>query len=373
MKKILLIISSLIFFLLFNINAHADSVIGLSGSYYFCFGTTFADIDGSTTIVSGDVGCTNNYSGDIKGSTTAHFLPSANYPVSGGDVLFGAANTFDVTLTPSSSLTTGNTYKLDIVLFSSSTNGHKLDLYNSGSFQGWNGSNWSSNYISSKSISTSYDKGSGKVYISILFTLSNNVSRIFYQMKSSNVGAWVWNSNVGNDNAYYFISSNLVKVDNPSDALLEEQINQNNTIINQNDTIINQNTETNNKLDDINDSLTDETPPDTSGLSGAAGWLPAGPVDSLINLPLAFFNSISRDLGSSCKPVKLPLPYVNKDLTLPCMSSFYEGIKINSFIDWVGLIASAFILFSYLLKLYKWVDDTLTFRENNHLDNWGGV
>lgn len=131
--------------------------------------------------------------------------------------------------------------------------------------------------------------------------------------------------------------------------------------------------QTNENLEDIKESITDETPPDTDGLDGAAGWLPAGPVDSLINLPLSFFNSISRDLGSSCKPVSLPLPYVDKNLTLPCMSTFYDGIKINSFMDWVGLIASGFILFSYLLKLYKWVDDTLTFRENNHLDNWGGV
>lgn len=150
-------------------------------------------------------------------------------------------------------------------------------------------------------------------------------------------------------------------------------IETNQTIIDQNQTIIDQNQQTNDKLDDLNDNLTDETPPNADGLNGAAGWLPAGPVDSLINLPLSFFNSISRDLGSSCKPVSLPLPYVKKNLTLPCMSSFYEGIKIDSFMDWLGLIVSGFILFSYLLKLYKWVDDTLTFRENNHLDNWGGV
>lgn len=141
----------------------------------------------------------------------------------------------------------------------------------------------------------------------------------------------------------------------------------------QNELIEQQQKEVNENLENINDSLTDESPPNTDGLNGAAGWLPAGPVDSLINLPLSFFNSISRDLGTTCKPVSLPLPYVNKNLTLPCMSSFYEGIKINSFMDWLGLISSGFILFSYLLKLYKWVDDTLTFRENNHLDNWGGV
>lgn len=150
-------------------------------------------------------------------------------------------------------------------------------------------------------------------------------------------------------------------------------IEQNQTIINQNDTIINQNNQTNQELSDLNDSITSEDSPDTSGLSDVAGWLPPGPVDSLINLPLSLFNSISRDLSSSCSPVTLPLPYVNKELTLPCMSTFYDGIGIGSFMNWIGVIASGFILFSYLMKLYKWVDDTLTFRENNHLDNWGGV
>ena len=179
-------------------------------------------------------------------------------------------------------------------------------------------------------------------------------------------------------------NDNDVIINNMSATTHSESVNPNYRLIynekidlsileNQNQTIINQNNQTNENLENINDNITDESPPDTSGLGSSAGWLPAGPVDSLINLPLAFFNSISRDLGSNCKPVSLPLPYVNKNLTLPCMSSFYDGIKINSFMDWVGLITSGFILFSYLLKLYKWVDDTLTFRENNHLDNWGGV
>lgn len=157
-------------------------------------------------------------------------------------------------------------------------------------------------------------------------------------------------------------------------------INQNEQIIDQNQTIIDNSNQTNEKIDktneelgDLNDNLTSEEGPDTSGLGDVAGWLPAGPVDSLINLPLSLFNSISRDLSSSCKPINLPLPYVNKDLTLPCMSTFYDGIGIGDFMNWIGIIASGFMLFSYLMKLYKWVDDTLTFRENNHLDNWGGV
>lgn len=152
-------------------------------------------------------------------------------------------------------------------------------------------------------------------------------------------------------------------------------ITQNQDIINQNQTIINQNTQTNEKLDNIEDSITSEESPDKlDNLSDSAGWLPAGPVDSILNLPLTMFQNLSNNIGSSCTPLVLTLPYVNKDITLPCLNSIYEQIEgLSVWINSIGTIASAFILYSYLLKLYKWVDDTLTFRENNTIDNWGGI
>ena len=113
-------------------------------------------------------------------------------------------------------------------------------------------------------------------------------------------------------------------------------INQNEQIIDQNQTIIDNSNKTNEELKDMNDNITSEESPDTSELGDVAGWLPAGPVDSLINLPLSLFNSISRDLGSSCSPITLPLPYVNKDLVLPCMSTFYDGIGIGDFMNWTA-------------------------------------
>lgn len=131
--------------------------------------------------------------------------------------------------------------------------------------------------------------------------------------------------------------------------------------------------ETNQNIQNIQNSIVDETPPTLSGLSSSAGWLPAGPVDSILNLPLTMLNSLLNNLGNSCTPLDLPLPYVNRTLTLPCLNSIYSQIDgLSVWINGIATIASAFILYSYLLKLYKWVDDTLTFRENNHCD-WGGV
>ena len=132
--------------------------------------------------------------------------------------------------------------------------------------------------------------------------------------------------------------------------------------------------DTNDKLNNIDSTINDSSLPDTSGYGNVAGWLPPGPVDSLINLPLTLFTSLTDSLSKTCQSINLPLPYINEVLPLPCINDIYSQIDgLTTWINSIGVIVSAFILFSYLLKLYKWVDDTLSFRENNHLDNWGGV
>lgn len=132
--------------------------------------------------------------------------------------------------------------------------------------------------------------------------------------------------------------------------------------------------QTNQKLDDVNNSLKDETPPNLKGLENSAGWLPAGPLDSILNLPLSLLQNLSTNLSKACQPVNLPLPYIDKNLELPCVNSVYSQIDgLQTWINSIGIIASAFILFFYLVHLEKWVDDTLTLRENNYIDNWGGI
>lgn len=130
--------------------------------------------------------------------------------------------------------------------------------------------------------------------------------------------------------------------------------------------------ETNKQLDDLNKNITDDTPPDLSGLD-TVGWLPQGPVDSIINLPLSFFNSLNNSLGKSCQPLHLDAPFIDKEVNLPCVNSIYAQIpNFSDVFNWIGRITSAIILCHYLMALYKWVDDTLSFRENTWSD-WGGV
>lgn len=166
---------------------------------------------------------------------------------------------------------------------------------------------------------------------------------------------------------------------NPLDYSSQTLINQNSQIINQNNTIINNTDTTNKKLDDLNKNLTDETPPDFDGLKNSAGWLPKGPVDSIINLPLSLLENIQDNLGKTCQPVTLPLPFVNKNISLPCINSIYSQIEgMNTFFNWCGVVASVFILFKYLIYLYNRIDSTLTLRENTlpgYFEDsmWGGM
>ena len=133
----------------------------------------------------------------------------------------------------------------------------------------------------------------------------------------------------------------------------------------------------NDSINDLNSSITDESGPNTSGLGDVAGWLPAGPVDSILNLPLTLFNSITNALSSkTCQVVRVKIPFIESYLELPCITSLYDKIPgLSTWIHSISVLACAWILFTYLLNLYKWVDQTLSLRENtwNDSDQWGGV
>lgn len=126
--------------------------------------------------------------------------------------------------------------------------------------------------------------------------------------------------------------------------------------------------------EEISDFLRDDTPPsvDTSSVSNSAGWLPAGPVDSILTLPVVFIQSILSAFNNDlCRDVVLPLPYLeNQYLTLPCMRPLLNQMGFLTIYEVVGSVISMFLVYNTLKWLYKFVDDTLTFRENN---DFGGI
>lgn len=123
----------------------------------------------------------------------------------------------------------------------------------------------------------------------------------------------------------------------------------------------------------LEDSIMDDAPPDTGPLGNSAGWLPPGPVDSLINLPLTMLQNLSNALGSTCKPLTLTLPFVDEDIQLPCLVSVYNKMgELPIWLNTIGTIASGFILFGYFLNLYDWVENRIKMRDNAKARDWGG-
>lgn len=156
-----------------------------------------------------------------------------------------------------------------------------------------------------------------------------------------------------------------------NDSLLVSNGKGQDVIINQNQNIINNGNATNNKLDDLNKNLTDESSPNLNGLENSSGWLKPGPVDSILNLPLSLLNNLTTNLSKSCSPIDLPLPFVNHSLQLPCLNSVFNKINgLNVFLNSIGVISSAFIIYEYLRKLYFRIDKILNFDSSS---GWGDI
>lgn len=138
---------------------------------------------------------------------------------------------------------------------------------------------------------------------------------------------------------------------------------------------IDNNKETNTKLDNINSSLTDSSPISLEKLNDTAGWLPEGPIDSILNLPLSLLNNLSTNLNKQCTPVSLTIPFIDKNntLVLPCLANTLSDNVENfdSFYTWLGLTVSCILLYKYLMSLYVWVDKVLTLRLQMYED-FGG-
>lgn len=148
--------------------------------------------------------------------------------------------------------------------------------------------------------------------------------------------------------------------------------NINDSINNMTDKITQEQDKTNQKLDDIKNSITNDSPISVDKLGNTAGWLPAGPVDSILNLPLSLMNSLTTSLNGQCRPLQINVPYIDRQVEIPCLSTIFNQIEgLPNFWSWVGAIAGCLILYKYLLNLYAWVDNVLMLRLEMHQD-FGG-
>ncbi len=180
-----------------------------------------------------------------------------------------------------------------------------------------------------------------------------------------------WNGITPGYISTYGISSKLVPHNAKSDRFAFKMLNF--TVFNSSEyNQVKEQDKTNEKLDNINNSITDETPPDTSEFGNVAGWLPAGPVDSIITLPLNVLNSISNALNGKCSTINLPLPFIDSTLPLTCGTEFYSQVSgLSLFLNTLFTVLGGVTLYKYFVYLYNWVDKIVSLKEND--EKWGAV
>lgn len=80
---------------------------------------------------------------------------------------------------------------------------------------------------------------------------------------------------------------------------------------------------------------------------------------AVITAPLSLISSIT---SSSCSPLVIPLPYVDKDLTLPCMGAIYSNY-FGSFLSIYRVITFGIVAYWVLVRIFNLVKD---FKNPDH-------
>lgn len=107
--------------------------------------------------------------------------------------------------------------------------------------------------------------------------------------------------------------------------------------------------QTNQSIDKVNDTLNDDNVDDTK-VSGSLGEMQSsytnptttGPLSGFLLMPLNWIQSFLAPSGA-CQSIQLPLPFVNRTLTLPCMTDFWNSLGlVSTLIEmvWIAVVGT---------------------------------
>lgn len=112
--------------------------------------------------------------------------------------------------------------------------------------------------------------------------------------------------------------------------------------------------DTNSKLDDMNSNITDSN---SSGATDSAGGFFNNFEDNdfgLSGIITAPLNTIKTITSNTCTPLNLTIPFVNKNMVLPCMNDIYEE-HFGSFLDIYQIITFGIISYWVCVQIYAMV------------------
>ena len=110
----------------------------------------------------------------------------------------------------------------------------------------------------------------------------------------------------------------------------------------------------NDSINNVNDSLNNA---DTTGANSDAGGFFSGfttnnhGLTSIITKPLQFINGLS---DAVCYDLSVPMPFVNQNVTLPCMLPIYQR-HFGSFLTLYQTITTGFIAYWVCVNIFRMV------------------
>lgn len=216
---------------------------------------------------------------------------------------------------------------------------------------------------------TNYGNVKGTVKMNF-FTIKNwyfNEDQAYLDVSYS----YFTNSDSQYSQAFQFLGLSSQSSQDVSIAILaylkQQQTNQDyTTILNE---IKNNQNDYKKELQDVNSSIqkTQETieNTDTQGAQDSAGGFfndfttDTHGLTGIITAPLSLITSIT---SSSCSPLVIPLPYVDKDLTLPCMGAIYSNY-FGSFLSIYQVITFGIVAYWVCVRIFNLVKD---FKNPDH-------
>lgn len=143
---------------------------------------------------------------------------------------------------------------------------------------------------------------------------------------------------------YYFKTDSVSSV---TDGLnkVEDSINKTNDSIKEN-------TEAQKETNDLlKDSSTD-----SDGISSLTSieFATTGPLSVILNLPVRFFDTLLNNLdANTCGNIEFPLPFVDMDVSIPCVRKLLEQLNALDFYENIGLMVGSIALFNYFIYMGK--------------------
>lgn len=148
-------------------------------------------------------------------------------------------------------------------------------------------------------------------------------------------------------------SSTNNTINNQTTSINNNQNTNTNRIINNDNTntkkITDAQKETTDSVEDLTEAITDDHVNQTMGNSFFSDFQSdSHGLSGIITAPIRLLNSLS---SSTCSPLIFPLPFVNNNVSLPCMSSIYSSY-FPTFLTLYQLITTGLIGYWVLIKLF---------------------